>query len=108
MFLEIDNPSAWAAQDVRLEVRHRDGSVDKDSRERVNPTRQGEPRWTVLLRGVKPANVDVFAEVRQRIESAVLTFRDEREIARYRVRIPTNKGVGEPFDVTLAEEERIR
>ena len=39
LFLEVNNTSGWPATDVRLEVRHRDGRVDTDSRERMNPDR---------------------------------------------------------------------
>lgn len=88
LFVEVYNSSAWPASDVRLEVRHRTGRVDKESRWRVGSDRLGEQRWTVLLRDVQPASVDVFAEVRQRIESVVLTYSDERSIARYELRLP--------------------
>ena len=107
MFVELDNASGWTARDVRLEIHRRDGHVDADDRYRMQPDRHSEPRWTVPLRGVKPATGDVFAEVRAQIESAVVTYSDERDIARYELRLPTTV-VGDPFDLQTAEERRIR
>lgn len=49
---------------------------------------------------MKLASSDVFAEVRQRIDSTVLTYSDERDIARYRLFLPT-ASVGDPFDLHL-------
>jgi hypothetical protein len=107
VFVELNNTSGWTARDVRLEIHHRDGHLDSDNRHRMQPDRHFEPRWTVLLRGVKPATGDAFAEVREEIESAVLTYSDERDIARYELRLPTTV-VGDPFDLETAEERRIR
>jgi CAP12/Pycsar effector protein, TIR domain len=107
LFLEVNNTSGWTARDVRLEVRRRDGQVDTESRNRMQPDRHFEPRWNVLLRGVKPATVDVFAEVREQFESVVLSYSDERDIARYELRLPT-ANVGDPFDPATGEERRLR
>jgi hypothetical protein len=106
MFLEVHNASEWTADDIEVEVRYRDGRIEKDRRDRMNPDHQNEPRWTVLLREVKPASVDVFAEIRQRIESVALTYSDARHIARHRVQLATRE-IGDPFDVALGEEHRI-
>jgi len=107
LFLEVNNTSGWTAKDVQLEVIFRDGRVDTDTRESMDPDRHLEPRWTVLLQGVKPANVDVFAEVRAQIESVVLTYSDERDIARYELRL-TTASMGDPFDPAVGEEQRVR
>lgn len=40
----------------------------------MQPDRHFEPRWTVLLSGVRTETQDVFADVREQIESAVLTI----------------------------------
>ena len=107
VFLELNNTSGWTARDVRLEINRRDGHVDTHSRDRMQPDRHFEPRWTVLLRGVRPETGDVFADVRKEIESAVVAYSDERDIARYELRLPTTL-VGDPFDLETAEEQRIR
>lgn len=106
MFLEVHNASQFTATDIEAEVRYRDGRVETDALERMNPDHVGEPRWTVQLVGVSPATGDVFAEVRQQVESVTLWYCDVRRRARYRVRVPTNSGVGEPFELALAEETR--
>ena len=107
LFLEVNNTSGWTARDVRLEVHRRDGHVDVETRSRMQPDRHFEPRWNLLLRGVKPASVDVFAEVRDQIERVVLTYSDERDIGRYALSLPT-ADIGEPFDAEQGAERRIR
>jgi Predicted nucleotide-binding protein containing TIR-like domain len=106
MFLEVHNASQFTAADVEAEVRYRDGRVKTDTVERMNPDHVGEPRWKVRLVGVSPAPGDIFADVRQQIETVTLSYGDVRRLARYRVEIPTNSGVGEPFELALANEQR--
>jgi hypothetical protein len=107
MFLEVHNASQFTATDIEAEVRYRDGRAKTDTLARMNPDQVGEPRWNVQLVGVSPATGDIFAEVRQQIERVTLSYCDVRRLARYRVSIPTNSGVGEPFELALADEQRI-
>jgi len=113
----VRNESSWPATDLRLEVRYRDGHVTKDSRERIDPgahPTHGYDVWTVPVKGVRVAGpqapnpysgdtVDVVA-------SAVLTYSDERGIARYEHRVRPSTVVGTtPFDSRInADERRIR
>jgi len=107
MFLEVHNASRFTATRLEAEIRYRDGRIETDALESMDTDRVGEPRWTVPLAGVSPAAGDVFAEVRQQVESVTLSYCDARQLARYRIRIPTLSGVGEPFELALADEQRI-
>lgn len=107
MFLEVHNASQFAAADAEVEVRYRDGRVEQHSRASIDPDHLGNPRWNVPLTGVAPATGDVFAEVRQRIESVALSYGDVNKIARYRVQILAPASVGQPFEIGLADVQRI-
>jgi hypothetical protein len=107
MFLEVHNASQFTATRVEAEIRYRDGRIETAALESMDPDRVGEPRWRVPLAGVSPATGDVFAEVRQQVESVTLSYCDARRLARYRIRIPTLSGAGEPFELALADEQRI-
>jgi hypothetical protein len=80
--LTVQNPSAWAANDIRLEVRYRGAPEESHRRERMDP--KETPAWVVPLRDVKRAGRDGFDGARAKVESVVLSYSDHRDIARYR------------------------
>ena len=106
MFLEVHNASEFTAFDVEADIRYRDGNVLKEHCDRIDPGWSTETQWTILLRDVGPASVDVFAEVRRHIESISLAYWDARRLARYRVTVPS-ADLGEPFDLSAARDRRI-
>lgn len=71
--------SLWPATDLRLEVRYRDARSVRHDRERLEP---GET-WSTAIEGVGPAGKDGFDTFREKVSAVVVTFSDERGIARY-------------------------
>jgi hypothetical protein len=103
--LTIANESlrGWAASNLVLEIRYRDGHVDRHERERMNPPGpdRGLDLWWVPIRNgepsAEPANVsNIYGDTRERVECVVLTYSDERGIARYELRLTPAPG-GMPF-----------
>lgn len=80
---EVSSISDWAATDLRLEVRFRDGRLVHRTTERLAPSSVGtgvEGRaWTVAIDPGEPAD--------RAPESAALRFSDERRIARYEITV---------------------
>jgi hypothetical protein len=113
--LEIDNTSSWPAHNVSAEIRYRDGHVDRDRREFIAPNNpppgvRYDERWKVLLPavGLIRTRNDVFGDARDVIEAVVITYSDQRDIARYELRIPSSQGsAGDPFDSGHGLETRI-
>lgn len=114
--LEIDNRSAWTARDVRLELRYRDGHIESHRREVMSPNRPapGEPfrqAWSVPIDAAKPVTgrQDPFGDVRDIVGAVVVTYSDEREIARYELHIDALQvSAAMPFDSGYGAETRIR
>jgi hypothetical protein len=97
---------------LRLEVRYRDGHVTKDSRERIDPgahPTRGYDVWTVPVEGVRVAGPQTpnpySGDTVDVVESAVLTYSDERGIARYEQRVRPSTVVG-TTPVRLAHQRR--
>ena len=105
VWLTIANESlpwrGWAASDLVLEIRYRDGHVDRHERERMNPpgTDGALDFWWVPIGNgepsAEPANVsNIYGDTRERVECVVLTYSDERGIARYELRLtPAPEGM---------------
>lgn len=118
VWLTIANESlgSWAASHLLLEVRYRDGQIDRHERERMSPPGPGdrEPPWHVPMRkgepSAEPANAsNVYGDTRERVERVVLTYSDERGIARYELSL-TPAPEGMPFSAgpLLMQERRIK
>jgi hypothetical protein len=71
--------SRWPATDLHLDVRYRDARSARHDRERLEP---GET-WSTAIEGVGSAGKDGFDGFRETVSAIVVTFSDERGIARY-------------------------
>ncbi len=114
-YLELRNPSGWAATDLLVEVRHRDGHVDSERRDRFDPSRRPdgtyEPLWDVPLRAVgkSRSGQEPWGNARELIDSVVVTYSDSEGIARYELRMAATTQPGQmPFAGETGQEHRIR
>lgn len=104
LFVLVTNESAWPATDLRLEIRYRDGHVDQQTRERLQPT---DPTWTVTVQGVQASGPDGYSEFRDRIASVVVIYSDDRNIARYQQLMEPTGAQGSPL-MGIGQHSRIR
>ena len=102
VWLTIANESllhGWAASNLVLEIRYRDGHVDRYERERMNPPGpdSGLDLWRVPIRNGEPSaeranESNIYGDTRERVECVVLTYSDERGVARYELRLTPAPG----------------
>ena len=111
--LMITNRSQWPAADAEVEVRYRDGSVDHARRDRLLLLGT-EGHWIVPLTRVTPGvsqredGQDMYGDARVAIESVVVTYRDERKIQQYRLRLsPAPLAGAMPFSTFDVEPDTI-
>jgi hypothetical protein len=115
---DVRNMSAFAASDLRLVIRYRNGTSKAHRRELLDPARPSnpgdpyQPPWLVDLEGVRLGSPDnpYPGNVYDLIESVVVTYSDQRDIARYELRVPSSNldGVVPLHSSRESTERRIR
>jgi hypothetical protein len=113
---DIRNMSAFAASDLRLVIRYRDGTSKEHRRELLDPARPSNPGdpwqqpWWVDLEGVRlgsPPDNSYPGNVYDLVESVEVTYSDHRDIARYELRVPSSNVEGVlPLDSRRESSER--
>ena len=77
----VENVSEWPARDLVFELRLRDGTVQREESEQLDPVKglRGGTQWFVVLEGSSPGGPSLEASAK----SIVVRYSDDRRIARY-------------------------
>jgi len=110
---DIRNMSAFAASDLRLVIRYRDGTSKEHRRELLDPARPSnpgdpwQPPWLVNLERVRLSGSGYEGNLSDLIDSVLVTYPDQRDIARYELRVPSSNVEGVvPLDSRRESSER--